>query len=173
MPGLIGKKIGMTRIFDEAGVQIPVTVIEAGPCAVVQVKSLDGNGTRAVQLGFGAKKASRAAKAEVGHAAKAGLEGLARSLAVIGGPDGIRVNVVAPGAIDTAFDPPAFPAHDRPDVPLRRMGTADEVAGVVAFLLSRDAAYVSGAVWWVDGARAVHSPATAAAAASAAVRPVS
>ena len=74
MPGLIGKKIGMTRIFDEAGVQIPVTVIEAGPCAVVQVKSLDGNGSRAVQLGFGAKKANRAPKAEVGHAAKAGLE---------------------------------------------------------------------------------------------------
>lgn len=73
MPGLIGKKVGMTRIFDEAGVQIPVTVIEAGPCAVLQVKSLDGNGVRAVQLGFGAKKASRAPKAEVGHAAKAGL----------------------------------------------------------------------------------------------------
>ena len=75
MPGLIGRKIGMTRIFDADGVQVPVTVIEAGPCPVVQVKSQDGNGgVRAVQLGFGAQKASRAPKAEVGHAAKAGLD---------------------------------------------------------------------------------------------------
>jgi meso-butanediol dehydrogenase/(S,S)-butanediol dehydrogenase/diacetyl reductase len=95
-------------------------------------------------------------------AAKAGLEGLARSLAVIGGPDGIRVNVVAPGAIDTPFDPPSFPADDRPDVPLGRMGTAAEVAAVVAFLCSPDAAYVSGAVWGVDGARTALSPAAAA-----------
>ena len=78
MPGLIGKKIGMTRIFDEAGVQIPVTVIEAGPCAVVQVKSDESDGYRAIQLGFGAQKAKRASKAEVGHAAKAGLEAAPR-----------------------------------------------------------------------------------------------
>ena len=78
MPGLIGKKIGMTRIFDEAGVQIPVTVIEAGPCAVVQVKSDESDGYSAVQLGFGAQKAKRASKAEVGHAAKAGLEAAPR-----------------------------------------------------------------------------------------------
>ena len=95
-------------------------------------------------------------------AAKAGLEGLSRSLAVIGGPEGIRVNVVAPGAIDTPFDPPSFPADDRPDVPLGRMGTAAEVAAVVAFLCSGDAAYVSGAVWGVDGARTSLSPAAAA-----------
>jgi large subunit ribosomal protein L3 len=74
MPGLIGRKIGMTRIFDDEGTQIPVTVIEAGPCPVVQVRSLAGNGGRAAQLGFGARKAARATKAEVGHAATAGLE---------------------------------------------------------------------------------------------------
>jgi len=75
MPGLIGRKIGMTRIFDEEGVQVPVTVIEAGPCPVVQVKAQDGpDGYRAVQLGFGARKAARATRAESGHAAKAGLE---------------------------------------------------------------------------------------------------
>ena len=74
MPGLIGRKVGMTRIFDDQGTQIPVTVIQAGPCPVVQVKTLGGNGERAVQLGFGAQKASRAPKAEVGHAAKAGLQ---------------------------------------------------------------------------------------------------
>ena len=78
MPGLIGKKIGMTRIFDETGVQIPVTVIEAGPCAVVQVKSEESDGYPAIQLGFGAQKAKRASKAEVGHAAKAGLEAAPR-----------------------------------------------------------------------------------------------
>ncbi|MEO2003503.1 MAG: 50S ribosomal protein L3 [Candidatus Poribacteria bacterium] len=78
MPGLIGKKIGMTRIFNEAGVQIPVTVIEAGPCPVVQVKSDETDGYSAVQLGFGAQKAKRASKAEVGHAAKGGLEAAPR-----------------------------------------------------------------------------------------------
>ena len=78
MPGLIGKKIGMTRIFNEAGVQIPVTVIEAGPCPVVQVKSDETDGYSAVQLGFGAQKAKRASEAEVGHAAKAGLEAAPR-----------------------------------------------------------------------------------------------
>jgi large subunit ribosomal protein L3 len=66
--GLIGRKLGMTRLFSEDGTAVPVTVIEAGPCRVVQVR--EGN----VQLGFGAKRAVRATKAEVGHAAKAGLD---------------------------------------------------------------------------------------------------
>ncbi len=74
MPGLIGKKIGMTRIFDEEGVQVPVTVIEAGPCPVIEVRSEDRDGYSAVQLGFGAQKETRATRAENGHVAKAGLE---------------------------------------------------------------------------------------------------
>lgn len=74
MAGIIGRKLGMTQIFDDAGAVVPVTVVEAGPCPVVQVRSEDGEGYRAVQLGFGAKKAARAGKAEVGHAGKAGLE---------------------------------------------------------------------------------------------------
>lgn len=74
MPGLIGKKIGMTRIFDEDGVQVPVTVIEAGPCPVVQVRSEEQGGFKAVQLGWGAKRPQRTTKAEMGHAAKSGLE---------------------------------------------------------------------------------------------------
>lgn len=78
MPGLIGKKIGMTRIFNEEGVQIPVTVIEAGPCPVVSVRSQEKDGYQAVQLGWGEKKAKRASAAEVGHAAKAGLEAAPR-----------------------------------------------------------------------------------------------
>ncbi len=74
MAGLIGKKIGMTRIFNEEGASIPVTVVEAGPCAVLQVKTAESDGYEAIQLGFGAQRAHRATKAEVGHAAKAGLE---------------------------------------------------------------------------------------------------
>jgi meso-butanediol dehydrogenase/(S,S)-butanediol dehydrogenase/diacetyl reductase len=129
----------------------------------------------AVRLAWPALRAARGAVVLVGSivgaregsarspayaAAKAGLEGLARSLAVVGGPDGVRVNVVSPGAIDTPFDPPAFPRDRRPDVPLGRMGTADETASIVAFLLSQEAAYVTGAVWAVDGGRGALSPAT-------------
>jgi large subunit ribosomal protein L3 len=75
MAGLIGKKIGMTRIFDdETGAAIPVTVVEAGPCPVVQVKTDETDGYRAIQLGFEARKANRATRAELGHAQKATLE---------------------------------------------------------------------------------------------------
>ncbi len=74
MPGLIGKKIGMTRIFDDTGIQIPVTVIEAGPCPVVQIKTDGVDGYRAVQVGFGSRKAKRTSRPEAGHAARAGLE---------------------------------------------------------------------------------------------------
>lgn len=74
MSGIIGKKLGMTQIFDESGAVVPVTVIEAGPCPVVQVRNADRDGYNAVQLGFGAQKARRTNKAEAGHAAKAGLE---------------------------------------------------------------------------------------------------
>ena len=95
-------------------------------------------------------------------AAKAGLEGLARSMAVIGAPDGVRVNVVAPGAIATDFDERLLPADHRTDVPLGRMGTAEEVASVVAFLIGPEAAYVTGAVWTVDGGRVPLSSADSA-----------
>jgi len=94
-------------------------------------------------------------------AAKAGLEGLARSMAVIGGPAGVRVNVAAPGAIATEFDERLLPADHRTDVPFGRMGTADEVAAVIGFLVGSDASYVTGAVWTVDGGRTVLSAADA------------
>ncbi len=73
MAGIIGKKIGMTRIFDDAGNAIPVTVIEAGPCPVTHIRTDEADGYAAIQLGFGEQKAKRATKAEVGHVAKAGL----------------------------------------------------------------------------------------------------
>ena len=74
MSGIIGKKLGMTQIFDEAGAVVPVTVIEAGPCPVVQVRSAAKDGHTAVQLGFGRQKDKRASRAEKGHALKAGLD---------------------------------------------------------------------------------------------------
>jgi large subunit ribosomal protein L3 len=74
MAGLIGKKVGMTRVFTEEGLAIPVTVVAAGPCPVLQVKTEKTDGYAAVQLGFGSKKVKRSSKAEVGHAGKAGLE---------------------------------------------------------------------------------------------------
>lgn len=94
-------------------------------------------------------------------AAKAGIEGLARSFAVIGAPDGVRVNVVAPGAIATDFDDRLLPADQRTDVPLGRMGTADEVVAVIGVLLEPATRYVTGAVWTVDGGRTVLSAADA------------
>ncbi len=70
----------MTRVFDENGAQVPVTVIEAGPCPVTQIKTDETDGYQAVQLGFGAQKAKRASKAELGHVAAAGLEAAPRIL---------------------------------------------------------------------------------------------
>jgi len=95
-------------------------------------------------------------------AAKAGLEGLGRSLALIGAKEGVRVNVLAPGAFDTPFDEQLFPPAARPDVPLGRMGSPEEAAGIIAFLLSDEASYVSGSVWRVDGGRTALSPASSA-----------
>ncbi len=71
MPGLIGKKVGMTSIFDEDGKNVPCTVIQAGPCVVTQVKSVDTDGYAAVQLAFEEKKEKRTTKAMLGHFTKA------------------------------------------------------------------------------------------------------
>lgn len=69
--GILGKKLGMTSIFDELGRMIPVTVIEAGPVTVMQVKTPEKDGYAALQIGFDEKKLQRAKKPEVGHARKA------------------------------------------------------------------------------------------------------
>ena len=98
--GLIGRKLGMTRVFAEDGTAVPVTVIEAGPCRVV--RSADGR----VQLGYGALRASRASKAELGHAKAAGLEAapaVIREFAVAGDAPAagaeFKVDIFAPGEL--------------------------------------------------------------------------
>jgi NAD(P)-dependent dehydrogenase (short-subunit alcohol dehydrogenase family) len=141
-------RVDLTAAYD--GVRVAWPALTAGRGSAVLVGSI-----------VGAVEGS--ARSPAYAAAKAGLEGLARSLAVIGGPAGVRVNVVAPGAIDTPFDPPAFPPDTRPDAALGRMGTADEAAAVVAMLLDPATSYVTGATWRVDGGRTVLSPALAAA----------
>lgn len=73
MSGLIGKKIGMTSIFDENGKNIPCTVIEAGPCVVTQVRTKEVDGYEALQLGFDDKTEKHTNKPEQGHFAKAGV----------------------------------------------------------------------------------------------------
>ena len=72
--GLVGRKVGMPRVFTEQGVSVPVTVLEMSPNRVTQVKSKDTDGYAAVQVTFGQKKANRVNKAEAGHFAKAGVE---------------------------------------------------------------------------------------------------
>ena len=73
MPGLIGKKIGMTSVFSADGKNIPCTVIEVGPCVVTQVKTVETDGYEALQLGFQEKKEKHTTKPEMGHFKKAGV----------------------------------------------------------------------------------------------------
>jgi large subunit ribosomal protein L3 len=73
MNGIIGRKLGMSRLFEDDGRVLPVTVIEAGPCPVMQVHK-GSKGAKAVQLGFGAAKPKRTTRPEAGHAKRAGLE---------------------------------------------------------------------------------------------------
>ena len=72
--GIIGRKVGMTQIFGDSGKAIPVTVIQAGPCPIVQLKTQEKDGYQAVQLGFGKQKESRINKPKRGHFAKAGID---------------------------------------------------------------------------------------------------
>jgi large subunit ribosomal protein L3 len=74
LTALLGKKIGMTQVYDDAGVLHPVTVVQAGPCPVLQVKTVESDGYDAVQLGFGDVKAHRATRPLIGHAKKAGVK---------------------------------------------------------------------------------------------------
>ena len=104
MEGLIGRKIGMTRLFDDLGNAVPVTVLEAGPCTVVQVKTKAKDGYEAVQLGFLDERGSRLTKPQRGHFQKAGISPKAvlhelRMKDVSGITPGaeIKVDVFSPG----------------------------------------------------------------------------
>jgi large subunit ribosomal protein L3 len=72
--GIIGRKVGMTQVFEDSGKAVPVTVIEAGPCPIVQLKTQEKDGYQAVQLGFGEQKANRINKPRRGHLAKAEVD---------------------------------------------------------------------------------------------------
>jgi large subunit ribosomal protein L3 len=80
MAGIIGRKLGMTQIFSDAGAAVPVTVIEAGPCPVTEIRNGDADGYSALQLGFDARKKERSTRAEPGHAQRAGLDYAPRTL---------------------------------------------------------------------------------------------
>jgi large subunit ribosomal protein L3 len=84
MPGLIGKKIGMTSVFDENGNNIPCTVLEAGPCIVTQVKTFETDGYEAVQLAYDDQKEKKSTKAMVGHFKKSGATPKKKSIELKG-----------------------------------------------------------------------------------------
>ncbi|MFO7575096.1 MAG: 50S ribosomal protein L3 [Bacteroidales bacterium] len=88
MQGLIGKKVGMTSVFDEDGKNVPVTVIEAGPCVVTQIKTVEKDGYSAVQLGFDDKKEKQCTKAEMGHFKKASAVPKKKLIEFTGFPQG-------------------------------------------------------------------------------------
>ena len=140
-------RVDLTAAWEASRLAWPA--LRAAGGAVVLVGSIVGSG-------------EGSARSPAYAAAKSGIEGLARSLALIGAREGIRVNVLAPGAFDTPFDEQLFPADARPDVPLGRMGAPEEAAAVIEFLLSAEAAYVNGSVWRVDGGRTALSPASSA-----------
>jgi len=71
--GVVGRKSGMTRVFTDEGVSVPVTVVEVSPNRVTQIKELDTDGYRAIQVTAGSRKASKVSKAQAGHFAKSGV----------------------------------------------------------------------------------------------------
>ena len=108
MAAIIGRKVGMTQIFAEDGQRVPLTVIEAGPCPVVQVKTEERDGYDAVQLGFGAAKAKHINKPEQGHLGKAGAP-LVRHLHEFSTAD-LGVDDIAEGEVVTvdSFAPGSY-----------------------------------------------------------------
>jgi NAD(P)-dependent dehydrogenase (short-subunit alcohol dehydrogenase family) len=126
--------------------------------AAAQALRASGNASVILTASTGALRGH--AQMHAYHATKSGLLGLARSLADELGPDGVRVNALLPGFVDTPFNAPFWASQADPDaaeraleqsIPLRRQGTPEDVAGVVAFLASPASAYVTGTQIVVDG----------------------
>ena len=113
--GLVGRKSGMTRIFSEDGASIPVTVVEVTPNRVTQVKEVDSDGYRAVQVTAGSRKAAKVSKSEAGHFARAGVEA-GRGLWEF------RVSGDQDVAVGTEFTVEAFEVGQRVDVAGRSKG---------------------------------------------------
>ena len=103
MKGIVGKKLGMTRVFDEeTGVVTPVTVIEAAPCPVVQVKTADADGYDAVQIAYDEASERKVSKAELGHLKKNNVDGAYRRLLELRGQSAL---VVGENVTVEAFEP--------------------------------------------------------------------
>ena len=100
MTGIIGKKMGMTQLFDEDGNVVAVTVVQAGPCPVTQVRTLDNDGYEAVQLAFEECKDKHISKPELGHLKKAGLKHGMRHLVEFDGPGELKVGDTVEASID-------------------------------------------------------------------------
>ncbi len=109
MKGILGKKVGMTQIFDESGEVIPVTIVKAGPCFVTQIKTKDRDGYRAIQVGFEETKQERLTRPEQGHLRKSGVSPL-RHLREI------RVDDVSPYQEGQRLEVSQFKVGDRVDV---------------------------------------------------------
>lgn len=99
MSGIIGKKIGMTSIFDEAGKQTVCTVIEVGPCVVTQLKTIDNDGYEAVQIGYGEKKEKNTTKPLLGHFEKASTTPKKKLVEFRGNEDGLKLGDIITSAI--------------------------------------------------------------------------
>ena len=91
MTGIIGKKVGMTQLFDDDGNVVAVTVVQAGPCPVTQIRTLDTDGYEAVQLAFEECKDKHISKPELGHLKKAGLNHGMRHLVEFDGPGDLKI----------------------------------------------------------------------------------
>ena len=120
--GILGKKVGMTQVFDESGKAIPVTVVEAGPCPIVQIKTRERDGYDAIQLGFGNRRKNSVNRPESGHFNKANVDP-PRFLREF------RVNDTSDFAIGEVVDAGVFSAGDLVDVTSTSKGKG--FAGVV------------------------------------------